>query len=299
MGTVSSRHFGISTGSVWSKYIRYNLHDRPKMMNNDVCKFCYSNGEAESQYRTHKLKNSSGLVTCPVLRSFACPICKATGDFAHTQRYCPRNKDGQYNSGASLSELKRRKNAAGTFPSSKKKMTYPTPSAILRGPVQGNIKVDTVSSPTSSKDMLNVSSPYPMTDPLPSSCRPPSSVYLASQPPTTQLTMSRHRQYITYYYEQQRKHEREFLRLQLIRLQNQVSPPAEPRYSRIFPTPISITPPKSPQEYFRFPDVVRCTKTSEEVVRVKEDAVETSERRDECDIGSMLAEIRIGTKEVV
>jgi len=260
------------------------------MMNNDVCKFCYSNGEAESQYRTHKLKNSSGLVTCPVLRSFTCPICKATGDFAHTQRYCPRNKDGQYNSGASLSELKRRKNAAGNFPSSKKKMTCPVPSAILRGPVQG--------SPTSSMEMLNASSHYPMTDPLPSSCRPPSPyVYLASQPPTTQLARYRHRQYIIYYYEQQRKHEKEFMRLQLICLQNQVSSPAEPRYSRSFP--MSVTPPKSPQEYFRFPDVAGCTKTNEEVVGVKNVAVKTSERRDECDIGSMLAELRIGTMEVV
>merc|ERR1719348_2659637 len=174
-------------------------------------------------------------------------------------------------------------------------MTCPVP--ILRGPVQGT-KVDIVSSPTCSKDMLNASGRYPMTDPLPSSCRPPSpSVYLTTLPPSNQLTMYRHRQYINYYYEQQRKHEKEFMRLQLIRLQYQVSPPAEPRYSRIFPTPVSITPPKSPQEYFRFPDVVRCTKTSEEVVRVKEDAVETSERREECDIGSMLAELRIGTKE--
>jgi len=266
------------------------------MMNNDVCKFCYSNGEAESQYRTHQLKNSSGLVTCPVLRSFTCTICKATGDFAHTQRYCPRNKDGQYNSGASLSELKRRKNAAGNFPSSKKKMSCPVP--IVRGPVQGT-KVDIVSSPTSSKDMLNASSPYPMTDPLPSSCRPPSpSVYLASQPPSTQLTMYRHRQYINYYYEQQRKHEKELMRLQSIRLQNQVSPPSELCYSRIFPTLISITPPQSPREYFRFPDVVSCTKTSEEVVRARKDAVKTSERRDGCDIGSMLAELRMGTLEV-
>merc|ERR1712142_67011 len=298
MGTVSSRHFGISTGSVWSKYIRYNLHDRPKMMNNDVCKFCYSNGEPKSQYRTHKLKNSCGLVTCPVLRSFTCPICKATGDFAHTQRYCPRNKDGQYNSGASLSELKRRKNAAGNFPSSKKKMTCPVPSAILRGPVQGNIKVNFASSLTSSKDMLNVSSHCPMTDPLPSSCRPPSpSVYLGTQPPTTQLTMYRHRQYINYCYEQQRQREKEFMRLQLIRLQNQVSSPAEPRYSRSFP--MSVTPPKSPQEYFRLPDIAGCTKTNEEVVGVKNVAVKTSERRDECDIGSMLAELRIGTMEVV
>merc|ERR1719481_78342 len=150
-------------------------------------------------------------------------------------------------------------------------MTCPVP--IVRGPVQGT-KVDIVSSPTSSKDMLYASSPYPMTDPLPSSCRPPSpSVYLASHPPSTQLTMYRHRQYINYYYEQQRKHEKEFMRLQSIRLQNQVSPPAAPHYSRIFPTPISITPPKSPQEWFRFPDVASCTKTNEEVVRAKKVSV--------------------------
>ena len=62
---------------------------------------------------------------------------------------------------------------------------------------------------------------------------------------------------------------------------------------------MSVTPPKSPQEYFRFPDVAGCTKTNEEVVRAKNVAVETSERRDECDIGSMLAELRIGTMEVV
>ena len=45
----------------------------------DICKFCHSNGEAEAQYRSHQLKNMSGLVICPVLRSFTCPICKATG----------------------------------------------------------------------------------------------------------------------------------------------------------------------------------------------------------------------------
>merc|ERR1712098_273540 len=128
--------------------------------------------------------------------------------------------------------------------------------------------VDIVSSPTSSKDMLNASSPYPMTDPLPSSCRPPSpSVYLASLPPSTQLTMYRHRQYINYYYEQQRKHEKEFMRLQSIRLQNQVSPSAAPHYSRSFP--MSVTPPKSPQKYFRFPDVAGCTKSSEEFSRIE------------------------------
>merc|ERR1719347_1770162 len=106
-------------------------------------------------------------------------------------------------------------------------MTCPIPSATLRGSVtvQGTKVVDIVSSPTCSKDMLYASSPYPMTDPLPSSCRPPSpSVYLESLPPSTQLTMYRHRQYMNYYYEQQRKHEKEFMRLQSHRLQDQVSP---------------------------------------------------------------------------
>ena len=93
----------------------------------EICKFSHSNREAEAQYRSHQLKNISGLVTCPVLRSFVCPICKATGDFDHTQRYCPRKKDSQFPSGASLTELKKKKNAAGNFPNMKR-MTWPIPS---------------------------------------------------------------------------------------------------------------------------------------------------------------------------
>merc|ERR1719292_63685 len=103
------------------------------MKQTDVCKFCHSNGEAEAQFKSHQLKNSSGLVTCPVLRSFVCTICKATGDFAHTQRYCPRNKDGQYNTGASLSELKKRKNAAGNFPSKRIGCSNSSPSYPMGG----------------------------------------------------------------------------------------------------------------------------------------------------------------------
>ena len=48
-----------------------------------------SNGEPEKQYRSHKLRTANGLVSCPVLRTFVCPYCKATGDYAHTQSYCP------------------------------------------------------------------------------------------------------------------------------------------------------------------------------------------------------------------
>merc|ERR1711942_432536 len=164
-----------------------------KLIESDICKFCYSNGEAESQYRNHQLKNSSGLVTCPVLRSFICP---------------------HYNTGASLTELKRRKNAAGNFPSFKK-ITWPIPTqAMVRGVYTGNMKTERSPQFATAKDEMSMSrsSTYPMTmtDPLPSCYRPPSPhVILASQPPCTQLTMYRHSQYIKYYHEMQLKHQKE------------------------------------------------------------------------------------------
>jgi len=266
-------------------------------MNNEVCKFCYSNGEAESQFRSHQLKNSSGLVTCPVLRSFTCPICKATGDFAHTQRYCPRNKDGQFNSGASLTDLKRRKNAAGNFPSSKK-MTWPIPSSMLRNSYTGNNKMEFAPGLTDPKDIVERSCPYPLTDPLPASYRPSAPpVILASQPPCTQLTMYRHQQYVKYYHEQQMKHEKEIARLESMRHLKKTSPPAMPCYARIFPSRSSVTPPKSCEERFRFPDVVNCSYANEEFASGQYTNTMTIERKGK-DLGSMLAELRVGTMEV-
>ncbi|XP_071769880.1 nanos homolog 1 [Centroberyx gerrardi] len=55
----------------------------------DYCRFCKQNGESAGVYRSHKLKSEDGKVICPVLWSYTCPICKATGDSAHTRRYCP------------------------------------------------------------------------------------------------------------------------------------------------------------------------------------------------------------------
>lgn len=56
------------------------------------CQFCKNNGERESCYRSHPLKDDvTGLVTCPVLRKYVCDICGKTGDEAHTRRYCPEN----------------------------------------------------------------------------------------------------------------------------------------------------------------------------------------------------------------
>ncbi|XP_024891544.1 nanos homolog 3 [Temnothorax curvispinosus] len=58
------------------------------------CVFCRNNGEEETYYREHLLKDVDGRVRCPVLRAYTCPICGATGDEAHTVKYCPK---GPYN----------------------------------------------------------------------------------------------------------------------------------------------------------------------------------------------------------
>jgi len=60
-----------------------------------VCVFCRNNGEDESVYSTHALKSPDGKVTCPILFAYECPICRATGENAHTLKYCPRNPNGQ------------------------------------------------------------------------------------------------------------------------------------------------------------------------------------------------------------
>jgi len=268
------------------------------MFESDICKFCYSNGEAESQYRSHQVKNSSGLVTCPVLRSFICPICKATGDFAHTQRYCPRNKDGHYNTGASLTELKRRKNAAGNFPSSKK-MTWPIPTqAMVRGFYTGNMKTERLPQLGTATDGMSMlrSSTYPMTmtDPLPSCYRPPSPpVILTSQPPCTQLTMYRHSQYIKYYHEMQLKHQKELEKLAVKRQQDNTPVPC---YARTFPSTMAVTPPGSPQDRFIFPEMKVDYNTSNEKNKMRRKVVDTkSFKREDIDLGSLLAELRMNT----
>lgn len=55
------------------------------------CVFCKNNGEEETYYREHLLKYADGRVMCPVLRAYTCPICGASGDDAHTIKYCSKS----------------------------------------------------------------------------------------------------------------------------------------------------------------------------------------------------------------
>ncbi|XP_041361345.1 uncharacterized protein LOC121377427 [Gigantopelta aegis] len=61
---------------------------------NHCCVFCKRNGETWEFFSTHSLKDNRGKVICPVLRSYVCPNCHATGDAAHTLRHCPVSKGG-------------------------------------------------------------------------------------------------------------------------------------------------------------------------------------------------------------
>ncbi len=60
--------------------------------NLQVCVFCRNNGESEAVYSSHILKDAEGRTTCPILRAYTCPICKASGDNSHTIKYCPLNQ---------------------------------------------------------------------------------------------------------------------------------------------------------------------------------------------------------------
>lgn len=64
-----------------------------KFNNQFVCVFCRNNGENESVYTSHVLKDSEGHTSCPILRAYTCPICKANGDNSHTIKYCPMNQN--------------------------------------------------------------------------------------------------------------------------------------------------------------------------------------------------------------
>ncbi|XP_020906212.1 nanos homolog 1-like [Exaiptasia diaphana] len=68
--------------------------ENKKNRNANVCVFCRNNGETKKVYSSHVLKDADGNTTCPILRAYTCPLCKASGNESHTIKYCPRNKNG-------------------------------------------------------------------------------------------------------------------------------------------------------------------------------------------------------------
>jgi len=97
----------------------------------NFCVFCKNNGEDEKFYMTHTLKDDSGLVRCPVLCNYVCPICGATGKIAHTIRYCPKNKDDRYHDNyAPITMLKEMRSSTGKprTTESVESMFYPSES---------------------------------------------------------------------------------------------------------------------------------------------------------------------------
>ena len=74
-----------------------------------VCVFCRNNGESEMIYLSHNLKDSTGRVTCPVLRAYTCPNCGANGDNSHTIKYCPMSTGETIN----IRSLKTARSATG------------------------------------------------------------------------------------------------------------------------------------------------------------------------------------------
>ncbi|VEL08586.1 unnamed protein product [Protopolystoma xenopodis] len=67
----------------------------------ELCVFCRNNDQPYEFYTGHKVRDQQGRVSCPVLRQFTCPVCKATGDQAHTIRYCPVVENGRFMSSLS------------------------------------------------------------------------------------------------------------------------------------------------------------------------------------------------------
>ncbi|XP_044010371.1 nanos homolog 3-like [Aphidius gifuensis] len=62
---------------------------RKKKKGPSECVFCRNNGKSPIEYKCHILKDTDGIIRCPILRAYKCPICGVSGDNSHTIKYCP------------------------------------------------------------------------------------------------------------------------------------------------------------------------------------------------------------------
>jgi len=100
-----------------------------------VCVFCRNNGESESVYTSHVLKDTDGRTSCPILRAYTCPICKANGDNSHTIKYCPMNQNARM-----MGQNGNNQGNAGLFPRPPFRAPFPPPPNMPAGLTQPNFQ---------------------------------------------------------------------------------------------------------------------------------------------------------------
>lgn len=62
-----------------------------------ACSFCKNNGEPEHVYMSHPFKDTKGVIICPILKNYQCPMCGESGEKAHTITYCKQYKNVKRN----------------------------------------------------------------------------------------------------------------------------------------------------------------------------------------------------------
>ncbi|XP_045498009.1 uncharacterized protein LOC123696051 isoform X1 [Colias croceus] len=103
------------------------------------CAFCKNNGENEEYYSSHVLKDWRGRVLCPVLRAFRCPRCGATGDRAHTIKYCPESSDGGIERSGLLSRRRMQSASPLTLGGGNRNMGAPSTPVTSPSPASANL----------------------------------------------------------------------------------------------------------------------------------------------------------------